>query len=118
MQSVYYLRVIFSTIILLLFLNKSKFTKIMSNFSDALFFFLLFFIFSYFFSNKMLTLLQICRIIKMVIDHITSHKFSIPFYTIVERWIPAIFLFFTLNKIIKKVINKDFEKIEVFIYTA
>lgn len=23
----------------------------------------------------------------MVVDHITSHKFSIPFYTIVERWI-------------------------------
>ena len=29
----------------------------------------------------------------MVIDHITSHKFSIPFYTIVERWKPTIFLF-------------------------
>lgn len=33
----------------------------------------------------------------MVIDHITSHKFSIPFYTIVERWKPTIFLFLHID---------------------
>ena len=54
--------------------------------------------FFYIFFNILLTTLKICRIINMVIDHITSHKFSIPFYTIVERWIPAIFLFLYIKK--------------------
>ena len=54
--------------------------------------------FFYIFFNILLTALKICRIINMVIDHITSHKFSIPFYTIVERWIPAIFLFLYIKK--------------------
>lgn len=41
----------------------------------------------------MLTCVEKYFTIKLVIDHITSHKFSIPFYTIAERWTHAIFLF-------------------------
>ena len=46
--------------------------------------------------KKLLTKKQIYFIIKLVIDHITSHKFSIPFYTL-RKMAPTIFLFYLYN---------------------